>query len=284
MVYLSNRDPDFLIIGAMKAGTTSLAQALSIHPEIYITNPKEIHFFNRDDITSENLQEYRSNFKSSKRIKGSAPQDYSKIHQKCNSKTAFELRKWLPNVKLIYLVREPVSRMKSHFLERHAHDMPGVDSLAFHPETDLWNHCKMTSSYGYQLQEYLNHFDESQIHVLRLENILKNSTEEFQKIFDFLQVEMIEVKFPKANSSNEKYFLRFAEIYPMMGDNRVSRWLIQLTYRIGMRYSCAKSILLQPAYKPEMEESVLNSLHEFFRCDASKLRGTKFFDTISYYR
>jgi len=42
---MKGRKPDFLIIGAMKCGTTSLHDYLGKHPEIYTTNPKEIHFF-----------------------------------------------------------------------------------------------------------------------------------------------------------------------------------------------------------------------------------------------
>ncbi len=267
----------------MKAGTTSLAQALGIHPEINITVPKEIHFFNQPHITASAFQEYRRHFRTNKLLSGSAPQDYSKIHQPCNSKTAQELKKWVPNVKLIYIVRDPISRMQSHFIERHSIDMPGLESLSFRPNTTLWEHCKMTSSYGYQLEEYLKHFNENQIFVLRLENIFKNPTMELRKIFDFLEVQAIDVKFPNANSSDQKYFLRHAKIYPMLGHNRISKKIIQQNFKIGLKNKWMRNLLLQPAFKPEIEASVANDLQVYFRTDALKLSKTKYFDLISYY-
>lgn len=44
------RFPDFIIVGAMKCGTTSLHKILSSHPEIFIPE-REIHFFDIDDIS-----------------------------------------------------------------------------------------------------------------------------------------------------------------------------------------------------------------------------------------
>jgi hypothetical protein len=41
----SGRLPDFLIVGAMKAGTTSLARWLRAHPQVFMTGTKELHFF-----------------------------------------------------------------------------------------------------------------------------------------------------------------------------------------------------------------------------------------------
>ena len=54
--------PDFLILGAQKAGTSSLHSMLSRHPQIFLTRPKETHFFDGPKKFARGLDWYRSHF------------------------------------------------------------------------------------------------------------------------------------------------------------------------------------------------------------------------------
>jgi len=66
--------PDFLIIGAQKAGTTALHEMLSQHPRLIPSTIKETHFFDNDSIyNKENYQQYHKFFKDNK------PSGYSKL-------------------------------------------------------------------------------------------------------------------------------------------------------------------------------------------------------------
>ena len=58
---------DFLIIGAMKCGTTSLHDYLGKHPDIYTTTKKELHFFTDELFNKNNLDNYLANFKTQKK-------------------------------------------------------------------------------------------------------------------------------------------------------------------------------------------------------------------------
>jgi len=53
--------PNFIIVGAMKAGTSSLSRYMNSHPEIYIPE-EEIHFFNDDKKYSKGIKEYLKSF------------------------------------------------------------------------------------------------------------------------------------------------------------------------------------------------------------------------------
>jgi len=64
---MKGRKPDFLIIGAMRCGTTSLHDYLGKHPEIYTTNPKEIHFFDDKNFDKGLLNAYYQHFISEKK-------------------------------------------------------------------------------------------------------------------------------------------------------------------------------------------------------------------------
>jgi hypothetical protein len=51
--------PNFFILGAQKAGTTYLAKVLSLHPEIFFSEPKELMFFSKPDITEKDFRTYK---------------------------------------------------------------------------------------------------------------------------------------------------------------------------------------------------------------------------------
>lgn len=58
--------PDFMIIGAQKAGTTSLHRYLQQHPQLVGSRPKEVNYFNRDIYLNKSIQDYKKNFRGMK--------------------------------------------------------------------------------------------------------------------------------------------------------------------------------------------------------------------------
>ena len=57
------RLPNFLVIGAMKAGTTSLFHYLRDHPQVFLPEEKELYFFTEEDNWHRGLEWYRSRFR-----------------------------------------------------------------------------------------------------------------------------------------------------------------------------------------------------------------------------
>ena len=111
------RLPDFLIIGAAKAGTTSLHALLAQHPGIFMSNPKEPEFFARDDRYSNGIQSYSDIFSGAApgQICGEASTIYSL--NKFFPKTPQRIASHLPNVKFIYMLRNPIDRAYSYYLQ-----------------------------------------------------------------------------------------------------------------------------------------------------------------------
>ena len=64
--------PDFIIIGTMKGGTTSLHHYLSQHPEIFMSKQKELNFFIEERNRRRGLKWYESQFNGTERIRGEA--------------------------------------------------------------------------------------------------------------------------------------------------------------------------------------------------------------------
>jgi len=112
------RLPDFLVIGAMKAGTTSLYGYLQRHPGIFMPGNKEPQFFSIDERYARGLPGYAALFEGAKpdQLCGEASTCYSRAGT--YPEAARRIREALPNVKLIYLVRHPVDRLYSHYRHR----------------------------------------------------------------------------------------------------------------------------------------------------------------------
>lgn len=176
--------PNLLIIGAMKSGTSSLHDYLSLHPDIFMSTPKEIHYYADEFYYSQSKEWYQSFFKTDKKIRGTSPQSYTKCHNKFYQNIPERIAKDTPDVKMIYIVRDPIERYSSHILESYHCDPP--EDIKYSKESD--NYLK-TSMYYMQLKPYLRYFKKEQIHILSLEDLQDNRLEELNKIFRFLGVD-----------------------------------------------------------------------------------------------
>lgn len=115
--------PDVLIIGAQKAGTTSLFSYLEQHPLVSGSRPKELHYFDKNFAKGERW--YRSHFQRRRHgelLLEASP--YYLFHPLAAERAAG----LLPDAKLIVLLREPVARAHSHY--QHEVDR-GFETLSF---------------------------------------------------------------------------------------------------------------------------------------------------------
>ncbi len=103
------RLPDFLIIGAMRSGTTSLYRYLGAHPEIYLT-PKELQFFTEHFERGQDW--YCAQFApaGTARVLGEATADYL-----ARASAMTRIAATLPRARLIASLRNPVDRAWSHY-------------------------------------------------------------------------------------------------------------------------------------------------------------------------
>ena len=109
--------PDFIIIGAAKAGTTSLYALLDRHPDIFMPAHKEPEFFARDDHYAKGIDSYATLFEGATPHQqvGEASTLYSLAP--FFGHTAGRIKAHLPQVKLIYVMREPVARAYSFYVQ-----------------------------------------------------------------------------------------------------------------------------------------------------------------------
>jgi hypothetical protein len=100
--------PNLIVIGAMKAGTTSLHAYLSLHPEIFMSANKEPRFFTEEWNWHKGLEWYEAQFPERVTIRGESTPDYTKLPEIRN--VPERIHSLIPDVRLIYLVRDPIDR------------------------------------------------------------------------------------------------------------------------------------------------------------------------------
>jgi hypothetical protein len=177
--------PDFLVIGAMKAGSTSLMDDLGAMPEVFVPTVKELFFLCRDDVLSDwGTERYAKLFSGCRpdQICGEGSTGYSKIPDAPG--VPRRTRQVLgTDVKLIYIVRNPLERLFSH----HYHDyrvglLPRDPDQAIRQSPALINY----SRYMWQLQPWIDEFGPDRIHVVLFEEYVSQREHELRRIREFL--------------------------------------------------------------------------------------------------
>src|SRR3990172_564869 len=103
---------DFMVIGAQKCATSTLARQLAYHPDICFSKPKEPAYFNRTQNWQEGLEKYHQLYSPVEgRICGEASTMYSSLPEWQG--THSRLFAYNPELKLIYIMRLPVERVIS---------------------------------------------------------------------------------------------------------------------------------------------------------------------------
>jgi len=186
---------DFYVVGAMKAGTTSVYSSLDKLPDIFCPKMKEPFFFlsdfEKEGIPShlyiDSLQEYENLYCHA--LPGQIKGDFSAIYL-WSREAAKNIHASNPNAKIIAILRSPVDRAISHY---RANVRDGTETRpiekAFSAEINDLSNGKSAapgylscSLYAEQLKRYLKHFKRDQVHIVLFETLVKSPTAELAAI------------------------------------------------------------------------------------------------------
>jgi len=191
---LSGRLPTFLIIGAMRSGTSTLARWLVEHPDVFLAPGKELHFFDRH--FGRGVDWYRSLYAAvgEERAVGEATPNY--VHEPVAIQ---RIAATIPEVRLILLLRNPVDRAYSHYWHNRSR---GRESLSFEAALDAEPSRTASSDadrarfsyasrgeYMDQIDEVLRWFPRSALHVAIAEEIQSDPSHFLADVFGFLGVD-----------------------------------------------------------------------------------------------
>lgn len=178
--------PNLIVVGAMKCGTSSMHAYLDAHPDIAMSREKEINFFSFDRYWELGPTWYGRHFSSSAIIRGESSPSYSKFPHRPN--VPERIKTLIPDTKLIYLVRDPIERIISHYMHVRATGREdrsiseALSSLENNPYVD-------TSRYFMQIERYLRHFSESSILIVDSGDLRNARNETLRRVFRFLGVD-----------------------------------------------------------------------------------------------
>ncbi len=170
---------DFVIVGAMRAGTTTLHTLLSRHPEITMSRDKETDFFIAEKNYGRGPCWYQAQFDADRPIRGEASPNYAKGRDFPG--VPARLASHAPDARLIYIVRDPVSRVRSQYA--HSWNMGDLTTL---PEdltrTDEYDSLVDTSSYARQLQLWRAHFPDEAILIVDFDQLISAPQDQIDRI------------------------------------------------------------------------------------------------------
>lgn len=208
---LSNK-PDFLIIGAQKAGTSGLYSTLKKHPQIIPSIKKEIHYFDNDSWYKENnLKEYHSYFSWNLNLKRNTQSFEATPSYLYHPKVSERLWRYNKNLKLIVILREPAARALSAYIMYHYHFLKGKRSNFYDKRefnnaisAEIYNLEKgnaFTDYRGYvgrglyfeQLMKYYKYFPEKQILVLESNDLKESPKINLKKVQSFLGIQEVQL-------------------------------------------------------------------------------------------
>lgn len=181
----SRKPPRVIVIGAMKAGTTSIHRYLDLHPEIGMTPAKELNYFSGQTRLDRGWMWYLGQFPPGE-LTGEVSPNYTKTPA-ISWVTAERLHAAIPEARLIYLVRDPVQRIWSHYHHRPASHRKRTSFFEFIGGPD--SIPVQRTRYASNLEPYLERFGEQQVLVIDSADLLYDRRETLRRVFEFVGVE-----------------------------------------------------------------------------------------------
>jgi hypothetical protein len=264
--------PNLLIVGAGKAGTSSLHAYLDEHPSISMSTQKELQLFNRED-WRERLDWYRTNFLVRAPVRGESSPAYS-MHPRFGP-VPERMHELVPGARIVYLVRDPVDRLIGHYMEwrfLRVEQRSFEDAMADYDSPG--NVYVMSSRYAYQLDRYREWFPDERILVLDQRDLRDRRREVLREVFGFLGVdeEFWTPEFDRLhNTQGHKLLLN--DRGWRLAERRLYLPALRLTGALPERVGrAARGLMGEELERPEPSAEMLERLADSLREDAERLR------------
>jgi hypothetical protein len=261
------RLPTFLIIGAAKAGTTSLAEYLSEHPQVFVAPEKEINFFDRHHRRGPDW--YRSRFASAgdARAVGEASPAYMYFDD-----ALARMAQLVPEAKLVAILRDPVERLYSDYWYR----VPLGETRSFaevvRQEIAEGKPFHKTMRMGYlevgryarHLRRVCEHFPRESLLILLMDDLRSDPPGTFASLCRFIGVDDGFRPPSLGQPTNEAYTLRWPAL-------RRTMWRLRLGKRARWLAKRLDDFNRVPLTKPAMDPALGAELKAWYAADNAEL-------------
>lgn len=251
----------------MKCGTSSLHEYLGRHPQIGMSAVKELNYFAGSNC-DKSLEWYKAHFDRSKPIRGESSQNYSKAHDPIYAGAPKRIHSIIPDARLIYLVRDPIERYRSHLVENYIGETK--DSISHNISCDTY---VKTGMYHYQLTFFLEFYPVERILVIDADDLRDDRLATMNRVFDFLGVTPLDdaaLFGIEVNANGEDI------VSPRISGSRPYRLLRRIAPSLVARVVATPSVrrrLFPRSYKAPLSELERTRLAEQFSPDVAALRA-----------
>ncbi|MEM9947659.1 MAG: sulfotransferase [Cyanobacteria bacterium P01_D01_bin.36] len=197
--------PNFLIFGVQKAGTTSIYSYLKQHPQVFVSPRKETDFFCRDLSVPISVDEPRQTRGGRQRIL--TIEDYESLFARVTDEVAVGeaspnylfaheravpgIQKYVPNAKLIAVLRNPVERAYSDYLMHVRQVVGNRNSLGVQvKESAESSHTLLKGRYYEGVKHFLEAFGSEQVKVFLYDELRQDAPGLMRQIYEFIGVEL----------------------------------------------------------------------------------------------
>lgn len=177
--------PNLIVIGGLKCATTSIHHYLSLHPEIQMSRPKELNYFVEELNGDLGSNWYQSHFDRRVKIRGETSPHYTNLPY--FDGVAERMRAHVPEAKLIYMVRDPIERIKSHW--RHCRDNGYETRPVGEALSSVDQSYYARSKYWTQLEPFAQRYPRDQVMVVTSEELKAECGATMASVFSFLGVD-----------------------------------------------------------------------------------------------
>jgi Sulfotransferase domain len=221
-------NPEFIIIGSGKCGTTFLYEYLMKHPQILHAYTKEVHYF--DHNFKESLEWYKAHFpliknakRLEKRLKDRVITGEATPYYMAHPLVPSRIANLFPNIKIIVLLRNPIDRAYSQYnmvKHEYKHETLSFKDAILHEDNRIsseYNQLKKSDNhfsfnhifysyihrglYALHLENWFNHFKRDQFLFIKSEDLFSSPSEKYDQVLHFLGVQAFTPNvFEKVNS------------------------------------------------------------------------------------
>ncbi len=261
------------IVGAPKAGTTSLHFYLNQHPKICMSSVKEPNFFSAKEV--ENLyygseiinssKDYNSLFDFNCKINGDASVSYLYYPQ-----VAKRIYEYNNDAKIIIMLRNPTQRLYSHYLMDKRLGYCSISLQEIYNNRDkyplFFQQFFSLGNYSHQIKNYEEFFDKSQILILLYDDLKSDTESLVNSVFSFLKVEKINIDLQIKNQMLTPSNALLSRLYKY----KFSRKLSHLLFSDFLKNKIKKSFFISKT-KQELAESELKMVSNYYEDEISNL-------------
>jgi hypothetical protein len=268
--------PNLVVVGGLKCGTTSLHHYLNLHPEVEMSRPKELNFFVAELNWPLGPDWYASHFSGRASVRGESSPHYT--NRPRFEGVAERMRSVVGDARIVYMVRDPIDRMLSHYL----HNVGGGydDRTLADAFADPESAYVTRSRYFFQLEPYLEEFGPERIEIVGREELKRDRPATMRRVFAFLGVdpdfssEQFEREWETGTAKGRGRFRLMDRAVRLPGLRAVDRNFDRLPEPLRW---LVERVVHDPgagaAPKPEVPPPLRQQLADLFRDDVARLDG-----------